>query len=119
EHFPEAIGGPPVFTRTGLVLVATEAERDSLLSINQALQRDLGIDIRLLSGLELLELDPNAHLADNELAVLEKEAGLLEVVQVIASFAEAARLQGADICQGVEVKRILSARGKITSVETN
>jgi len=40
-------------------------------------------------------------------------------VQVVAFYAEAARRNGADIRQGVEVRAILTDRGKIAGVESN
>jgi glycine/D-amino acid oxidase-like deaminating enzyme len=119
EQFPDAVGGPAVFTHTGLVLVLAEAERNRPLAVNDALRRDLGTSTRLLTGLELMEIDPNAHLADDELAVLDPDAGVVEPAQVIASFAEAAQAHGAEVCQGVEVKRLAAGKGKVGVVETN
>ena len=58
------------------------------------MQRGLGIDVRLLSAEQLAELDPNARLAEDEVAALEAEAGYVEAVQVVASFADAARFEG-------------------------
>lgn len=118
EKFDEIVGGPPVFTRTGLVLVVNEKDRAGL-DANLALQREVGVDVRLLSREELAEVDPNARLADDEIAALETEAGYVEAVQAVASFAEAARREGADIRQGVEVQKILSQGGKITGAVTN
>ncbi len=66
-----------------------------------------------------MEVDPNAHLAEDEIAVFERAAGYVEAVQVVASFAEAASREGADIRQGVEVRALLADKGKITGVETN
>src|SRR6266550_1926440 len=73
EHFSDLVGGPPVFTHTGMVLIVNE-------------------------------IDPNARLAEDEVAAFEAEAGFVEAVQVVASFAEAARREAADIRQGVEVQ---------------
>lgn len=101
------------------MLIAGENERANLLAVNQALEQQLGVTIHQLSGLELLELDPNANLADNEFAALDSDAGLVEPVQVVVSYAEAARARGVEVCLGVEVKRALIARGKVTGVETN
>src|SRR5687767_9214861 len=42
ERFPEVVGGPPVFTRTGMVLIVNERDRPGL-EANLALQRSLGI----------------------------------------------------------------------------
>jgi sarcosine oxidase subunit beta len=118
EHFEDLVGGPPVFTRTGMVLVAHQRDR-AALEANLALQRELGIDVKLVSAREVADIDPNAFLGEDELAAFEAEAGYVESVQVVASFAEAARREGADIRQGVEVKGVLSEGDRITGVETN
>src|SRR5207244_10344019 len=103
ERFEDCVGGPPVFTHTGMVLVVHERDR-AALEANVAMQRELGIDVRLVSAQVLADIDPNARLAEDELAAFEAEAGYVEAVQVVASFAEAARREGADIRLGVEVR---------------
>src|SRR5205807_5511174 len=116
EHFDDAVGGPPVFTHTGMVIVVNERDRKGL-EANLALQRQLGIDVRLVSGRDLLELDRNARLAEDELAAWEAEAGYVEAVQVVASFADAARREGADVREGVEVKSVLVNSGRVAGAE--
>src|SRR6202140_2611907 len=118
EHFEDVVGGPPVFTRTGLIVVVNEKDRAGL-EANLAMQRELGIDVRLVSSQVLADIDRNARLAEEELAAFEAEAGYVEAVQVVASFAEAARKEGADIRMGVEVQNVLTQGGKIVGVETN
>src|SRR5271157_2341961 len=46
EHFSDLVGGPPVFTHTGMVIVINERDRVGL-QVNVAMQRELGIDVRL------------------------------------------------------------------------
>jgi sarcosine oxidase subunit beta len=118
EHFEDAVGGPPVFTRCGMVLVVNEKDRAGL-ETNVAMQRELGIDVRLVTGQVLADIDPNVRLAEDELAAYEAEAGYVEAVQVVASYAEAARREGADLRLGVEVKAIVTEAGKVVGVETN
>jgi sarcosine oxidase, subunit beta len=118
EHFADLIGGPPVFWRTGMVQLMPrreEVELDAWL----AQQQESGIDVRRISDQELMEVDPNARVADDEIAVFERGAGYVEAVQVVASFAEAARREGADLREGVEVRAILADKGKVARVETN
>src|SRR5260221_1800260 len=43
EKFDEIVGGPPVFTPTGMVLVVPEKDRAGL-DANVAMHRELGID---------------------------------------------------------------------------
>ncbi len=118
EQFHDRVGGPPVFTRTGMVLIVNERDRAGL-EANLALQHQLGIEVKLISAAELMDIDPNARLGDDELAAFESEAGYVEAVQVVSSFADAARRAGADLRLGVEVKNLLTEKGKITGVETN
>jgi sarcosine oxidase subunit beta len=118
EHFEEVIGGPPVFTRCGMVLVVNEKDRAGL-EANIAMQRELAIDVRLVTGQVLADIDPNVRLAEDELAAFEAEAGYVEAVQVVASYAEAARREGADIRLGVEVKDIVTEGDRVQGVETN
>src|SRR6516162_1163218 len=118
EHFEDVVGGPPVFTHTGMVLVVNQRDRVGL-ETNIAMQRELGIDVSLVSPQVLADIDPNARLAEDEVAAFESEAGFVESVQVVYSFAEAAKRAGADVRQGVEVQAIHARHGKITGVETN
>lgn len=118
ERFPDQFGGPPVFTRTGMVLIVNDRDRAGL-EANMAMQRELGIDVRLVSPEELADIDPNARLADDEVAAFEAEAGYVEAVQVVASFADAARREGADVRPGVEVYSVLTEGGKVVGAETN
>jgi sarcosine oxidase subunit beta len=118
ERFGDVVGGPPVFTRTGMVLIVNERDRSGL-DANLALQRELGIDTRILTGQDLVQLDQNVRLADDEIAAYESEAGYVEAVQVVASFAEVSRRAGVDVRQGVEVKAIVRDGERCAGVQTN
>src|SRR5947209_2238752 len=118
ERFAEQFGGPPVFTRTGMAIIVNDRDRAGL-DANMAMQRELGIDVKAVSPEELADIDPNARLAEDEVAAFEAEAGYVEAVQVVASFAEAARREGADLRLGVEVRGIVRDGGKVIGVDTN
>lgn len=118
ENFPDVVGGPTVFTKTGIVLVVNENDREGL-EANLNMQQELGVDARVIDDKELVDIDPNAHLGEGEIAAFESEAGYVEAVQVVASFAEAARSLGVDFRLGVEVKSIDIAKGQARGVETN
>jgi sarcosine oxidase subunit beta len=116
ERFGDQIGGPPVFTRTGLVLFTPESSRADLAAAAEA---DLGEGVRMLSAQDLTDLDPNVRLAEDEIAAFEPDAGYLDPVQTVTALAEAARRHGADIRQGVEVKGLVVEKGRCVGVETN
>jgi glycine/D-amino acid oxidase-like deaminating enzyme len=118
ERFDDMVGGPPVFIHTGMVIVVNQRDRAGL-DANVKLQRELGIDVRIISAKDLSSIDPHAKLAEDELAIFEAEAGYVEAVQVVASFAAAARKLGAEIREGIEVQSILKEKGRVAGVETN
>lgn len=118
EHFADLIGGPPVFWRTGMVqLMPRAAEAD--LNARIAHQHEMGIEVQRVGEQELMEVDASARLADDETALFEQAAGYVECVQVVASFAEAARREGADIREGVEVRAVAAEKSRVVGVETN
>lgn len=118
EHFDDLVGGPPVFTRSGMVLVVNDRHR-AALEANITMQHELGIDVRLVTAQVLADIDPNVRLADDEVAAYEAEAGYVEAVQAVASYAEAARREGADVRLGVEVKSVVTEGDRVAGVETN
>src|ERR1700720_3015842 len=61
ERFDDLVGGPPVFTHTGMVIVVNERDRAGL-EANVKLQRELGIDVRMISAKDLSGVDPHAKL---------------------------------------------------------
>jgi sarcosine oxidase, subunit beta len=117
-HLHESLGSPPVFTRTGMVLIVRESDRTAL-DANLAAQREAGVEVRPIGSQELTEIDANARLAEDELAVFEAEAGCVDPVQVLTGLAEAARRHGADLRQGVEVQGLDVEKGKVVGVQTN
>src|ERR1700722_19172717 len=48
REFADQVGGPPVFTHTGMLLVVRDADRKSL-ETNVAMQQSLVIDVRMVS----------------------------------------------------------------------
>src|ERR1700730_5967721 len=55
ERFEDVVGGPPVFTPTGMIVVVGEKDRAGL-EANLAMQRELGIDVRLVSSQVLADI---------------------------------------------------------------
>jgi glycine/D-amino acid oxidase-like deaminating enzyme len=118
EHFEDTVGGPPVFTHTGMIVVVNDRDRAGL-EANVAMQKQLGIDVRLVSAQDVTQLDPNARLAEDEVAAYEVAAGYVEAVQVVASFAQAAGREGADVRQGVEVQAVVREGNRVVGLDTN
>jgi sarcosine oxidase subunit beta len=118
ERFHDIYGGPPVFTRTGLVIIVQRKDQ-AALERNLAMQQGLGIQSRMVSAEDLKEIDPIAHLDAEELAAYEPQAGYVEAAEVLASWAAAARRDGADIREGVAVRDLVVEGGRIAGAETS
>jgi sarcosine oxidase, subunit beta len=115
RDFSDRVGGPAVFTHTGMMLVVQKQDRQSL-ETNVAMQQSLGIDVRLLSNSDVRELDPNARVDNGEVAAFESEAGYVEAVQVVASYAAAAERLGVQIQCDAPVSALQCDRGRIQGV---
>ncbi|GBD35058.1 Monomeric sarcosine oxidase [bacterium HR36] len=118
EEFDQIVQGPPVFTRTGLAIIVRQADRNAL-EANLQMQQELGIDVHLVSSQELAELDPNTRLADDEIAAWESEAGYVDAIQVLTSYAQACQREGVEIQEGVEVREILVQANQAVGLQTN
>ncbi len=105
EIFPETVGAPAIFARTGLILISGDQAHVP--------------SVRPVTELELVEIDSNAHLGEGEVAYLDAEAGTIDAVQMLAGYAEGARQAGVELREGVEVREILVNKGRVTGVETN
>src|SRR5262249_60204098 len=111
-QFADQFAAPPVYPRTGMAIIVNDPDRAGL-EANMAMQRELGIDVKLVSPEELADIDPNARLADDEAAAFEAEAGYVEAVQGGGSFADAARREGAGIPLGGEGRAGPTGGGKV------
>ena len=118
ERFSDIVGGPPVFTRSGLVVVAPADQLEGLAA-NVTMQQGLGVKTSLVSPEELRSIDPQATLEDDEVAAFESEAGYCEALQVVSSFATAAARLGAEIHEGVAVTGIDLDGNQVTGVSTS
>jgi glycine/D-amino acid oxidase-like deaminating enzyme len=82
------------------------------------MQKSLGIDVRMLGAQEATDIDPELKLAADESAAFEAEAGYVEAVQVVASYAAAAERLGAKIACDTAAKAIHVEGGRVRGVET-
>lgn len=117
QTWGDRIGGTCGFVRTGFLVGVREEDRPALEG-NVALQRGVGIDVRMVAGNELRRLEPQLFTEDLVAAAYEPEAGYCDPVSTTTSLAEAARVRGARIVQGHEVTGVRLERGRVTGVET-
>jgi sarcosine oxidase subunit beta len=117
RDWPERMGGPPVFTRTGFVAVVGHAD-GSALRHNVEMLRGLGIDTVALSAAELATLQPFAHVDDIGAAAYEPGSGYASPAEVVEGFRRRAQDLGARICPWTPVTRIRRRESAVVGVDT-
>jgi glycine/D-amino acid oxidase-like deaminating enzyme len=100
-----------------LVVLTDIGGRDQLAA-NVAMLQGLGIDARWLAPSDLRAIDSRVALRDDEYVAYEAEAGYCEALQVVASFAAAARGRGVDIREGEPATSLIIRDRKVAGVET-
>ena len=105
RHWPELMGGPPVFTHTGFVNVVGPAHAENLRR-NVAMLQGIGVPTRAITAAELRELQPYAHVDDVGAAAYEPESGYADPAETVEGFRRRATELGARILQGTEVIRV-------------
>lgn len=118
RQWGDRVGGTCGFVRTGFLVGVPEADRPALEG-NVALQRAVGIDVRLVGVDDLRRLEPQLFTDDLAVAAYEPEAGYCDPVSTTTSLAEAARRRGARVVQGRAVTGIRRERGRVAAVETD
>jgi glycine/D-amino acid oxidase-like deaminating enzyme len=117
RDFSDAVGGPSVFTRSGLVVVSDPGGR-AQLEASVAMLAKLGVEASILSAADLRALDARVAVEEGEVAAYEAEAGYCEALQVVASLASAARGKGALVREGTRANGLVLDGRKVTGVGT-
>ena len=117
ERFGEAVGGESGFVRSG-VLIGVGTTMRPALEKTLALQRRLGVDAEILEPRDLQRVEPRINPAGLGAVLYEPGSGYGDPSAVTTGYADAARLRGVAIEQGVEVTAVRQARGHVTGVVT-
>lgn len=122
-NWPEIFGGPPIHTRSGLIVtVDTSPERAAnvdRMRRNVAMQNEVGIPSRVVTQAELRELQPQANWDDVTFAAYEPDSGYVDAIPATQGMARAARAEGAQICEGVGVLRVMTDGDRVSGVRTS
>lgn len=96
RDWPERIGGPSVFRRTGFVAVVGP-EDAAALRANVAMLRGIGVDTVALTAAELASLQPFLAVDDIGAAAYEPHSGYASPADVVEGFRRQAVARGAEI----------------------
>jgi len=117
QNWSEIVGGDCGFVPAGFVMIAPPGMAERMTN-NVAMQRQMGVDTRLVTGDELRELQPEMRVDDVPAAAWEASSGYADPLATTWGFAAAAERLGARVRVGREVTRVLLDGEAIAGVET-
>lgn len=122
SRWSDVVGGPPVHTPSGLIVTVdtspARAANVDRMRRNVAMQNEVGIPSCLVSQVELRELQPQANWDDVTFAAYEPDSGYVDAIPATQGLARAARVAGAQICEGVSALGLLTNAGRVSGVRT-
>jgi sarcosine oxidase subunit beta len=117
RNWSEIVGGDCGFESPGFVqVVAPEYERQ--LRANVAEHQALGINTRVITPDELLEIEPSARVDDVVVAAYEPDSGFADPNATLYGFVKAASDLGVRVRTGVAATALLTEGDRISGVET-
>jgi sarcosine oxidase subunit beta len=116
--FSATHGLPLDVVQDGYLFVVRDAAAWPTFQAAAAMQRGLGVDVRLLAAGDVAELMPGLDLDGVVGATYCAEDGLADPSGLTLGYATAARRAGASVLTGVEATRIVTGRGRVTALET-
>ena len=119
QSFADEFGVDPGYQKIGyLFLIDDEADLRGF-ETRIALQRRLGVDVRVITPADARTLVPALHVDDLIAAVWGPDDGLAGPAEVTSAFARRARELGVRIAEGVDVTGIDVEGGRVRGVRTS
>ncbi len=118
ETFREEFGVDIGYRKIGYLFLVSNEEDLRGFTERMALQRRLGVDVRLLTPTEAQELVPALRVDDLVAAVWGPQDGMAGPAEVTNGFARRAREFGARIIEGLDVTGIELQAGRVRAVRT-
>jgi sarcosine oxidase subunit beta len=119
QQFAERVDGASCgFRHTGYLLGVDDKMREPMQA-SVALQRSVGIDTRLVSPVEMRELEPRLRADDLVAGCYEPASGYCNPVETAQGFTRAARAAGARILEDSAVVGVLLDGDRVRGVRTS
>jgi sarcosine oxidase subunit beta len=118
ERFEDEFGVDPGYKKIGYLFLVSDPADLRGFEARIALQRRLGVDVRVISPDDAKKLVPALRVDDLVAAVWGPNDGLAGPAEVTNGFARRARERGVRIVEGVRVTAIVRAGNRVTGVAT-
>ncbi len=112
------VGRPSSFRKTGFVRLVPHQEIENLKR-NVAMQRHLGVDTRLITPRDLMEIEPDWNVDDVEVAAYEAGSGYGDGAVVANDFLGRAREMGVEFRPRTRVASFKVEGGRVRGVTTD
>ena len=119
QNFSEEFGVDPGFKQIGYLFLISDEKDLRGFETRIALQRRLGVDVRVIKPSEAQAIVPALRVDDLIAAVWGPQDGLAGPAEVTQGFAKRGRELGARIVEGIEVTAIDVVGGKVRGVRTS
>jgi len=119
QQFPDTVGADPCYQPIGYLLLATSAALAEELRREVAFQRQLGVDLELLTAEGAAAAIPGLRTDDVVVASLCRADGVAGPNEVTMGYAVASRRLGARVEEGIEVTGIEVNDGRVVGVRTS
>ena len=119
ERFEDEFGVDPGYRKIGYLFLIAAADDLAGFQTRVALQRRLGVDVRIIGPGDAQALVPALRVDDLIAAVWGPDDGMAGPAEVTNAFARRARELGARIVEGVEVSAIELDGGRVRGVVTS
>jgi len=117
EHWNDLVGEASLFQKTGFVRIVHPNEKQRLAQ-NVEMQRNLGVNVRIVQREELRALAPDWNLDDVDTAAYEPDSGYGDGAAVANDFLARARDMGATYLPRTQTTEFLRTNGNIRGVRT-
>jgi len=118
EHWSDLVGEASLFHKTGFVRIVHPNEKQRLAQ-NVEMQRNLGVNVRIVQRDELRELAPDWNLDDVDSAAYEPDSGYGDGAAVANDFLARARDMGATYLPRTQVTEFLRSNGNVRGIRTD
>lgn len=119
ENWGDLVGaGDPGFRQVGTLVFASDEHR-SHLEANLDIQREVGVNSRLITPQEASELDSSVRTDDVEIVAYEPASGYADPNATTFGFAKAAENMGVEIAVDTQATDILVENDRVVGVETS
>jgi sarcosine oxidase subunit beta len=118
ENWRDVVGEEGDFRKTGFVRIVHPGETERLKQ-NIEMQRQLGVNVKLIDRFELKDLEPDWAVDEVELAAYEPDSGYGDGAGVANDFLTRARELGVAYLSKTEALKFLVENGRVRGINTD